>query len=197
MGWTATASGPDWRSTSRAASIHESRLRRELAVGTPRTLAYPAGPYLGVRRADVGEVGRDAGRTGAHADHSWRAPVAGHHRPAGSRQVDSGRGADGRTRSAGGAGAHGRLPPRRDAAAPPRPARPQGRTRHLRLRRLSGPAAPAARPYRRRRLRSGVPPRDREPIAGAIAIPRSTPLVITEGNYLLHWKDVRALLHEV
>jgi len=36
-----------------------------------------------------------------------------------------------------------------------------------------------------------------EPIAGAIAIPRSTPLVITEGNYLLHWKDVRALLDEV
>jgi len=36
-----------------------------------------------------------------------------------------------------------------------------------------------------------------EPIAGAIAIPRRTPLVITEGNYLLHWKDVRALLDEV
>ena len=36
-----------------------------------------------------------------------------------------------------------------------------------------------------------------EPIAGAIAIPRSTPLVITDGNYLLHWKDVRALLDEV
>jgi pantothenate kinase len=36
-----------------------------------------------------------------------------------------------------------------------------------------------------------------EPIAGAIAIPRVVPLVITEGNYLLHWKDVRALLDEV
>jgi pantothenate kinase len=36
-----------------------------------------------------------------------------------------------------------------------------------------------------------------EPIAGAIAIPRDAPLVITEGNYLLHWKDVRALLDEV
>ena len=36
-----------------------------------------------------------------------------------------------------------------------------------------------------------------EPIAGAIAIPHSTPLVITEGNYLLHWKDVRAVLDEV
>jgi pantothenate kinase len=36
-----------------------------------------------------------------------------------------------------------------------------------------------------------------EPIAGAIAIPRNVPLVITEGNYLLHWKDVRALLDEV
>lgn len=36
-----------------------------------------------------------------------------------------------------------------------------------------------------------------EPIAGAIAIPRNVLLVITEGNYLLHWKDVRALLDEV
>jgi pantothenate kinase len=36
-----------------------------------------------------------------------------------------------------------------------------------------------------------------EPIAGAIAIPRDIPLVITEGNYLLSWKDVRELLDEV
>lgn len=36
-----------------------------------------------------------------------------------------------------------------------------------------------------------------EPIAGAIAVPRNVPLVITEGNYLLHWRDVRALLDEV
>jgi pantothenate kinase len=36
-----------------------------------------------------------------------------------------------------------------------------------------------------------------EPIAGAIAVPRNVPLVITEGNYLLHWKEVRKLLDEV
>jgi pantothenate kinase len=36
-----------------------------------------------------------------------------------------------------------------------------------------------------------------EPIAGAIAITRDVPLVITEGNYLLHWQDVRELLDEV
>jgi len=36
-----------------------------------------------------------------------------------------------------------------------------------------------------------------EPIAGAIAVPRGVPLVITEGNYLLHWPQARALLDEV
>jgi len=40
-----------------------------------------------------------------------------------------------------------------------------------------------------------------EPIAGAIAIPRSVPLVVTEGNYLLLdrpcWQDVRPLLDDV
>jgi len=36
-----------------------------------------------------------------------------------------------------------------------------------------------------------------EPIAGAIAVPRAVPLVVTEGNYLLHWAPVRALLDEV
>jgi pantothenate kinase len=36
-----------------------------------------------------------------------------------------------------------------------------------------------------------------EPIAGAIAIPRDVPLVITEGNYLLYWTVVRELLDEV
>lgn len=33
-----------------------------------------------------------------------------------------------------------------------------------------------------------------EPIAGAIAVPRQTPIVITEGNYLLLWDEVRSLL---
>jgi pantothenate kinase len=39
-----------------------------------------------------------------------------------------------------------------------------------------------------------------EPIAGAIAVPRSTPLVVTEGNYLLlddeRWAPIRHLLDE-
>jgi pantothenate kinase len=35
-----------------------------------------------------------------------------------------------------------------------------------------------------------------EPIAGAIAVPRDVPLVVTEGNYLLLWPDVRPLLDE-
>src|SRR3954462_10681560 len=33
-----------------------------------------------------------------------------------------------------------------------------------------------------------------EPIAGAVAVPPDVPLVVTEGNYLLLWEDVRALL---
>lgn len=40
-----------------------------------------------------------------------------------------------------------------------------------------------------------------EPIAGAVAVPRGTPLVVTEGNYLLlaegPWAPVRGLLDEV
>lgn len=40
-----------------------------------------------------------------------------------------------------------------------------------------------------------------EPIAGAIPVPPSVPLVVVEGNYLLvpdqPWAEVRALLHEV
>ncbi|GGS20419.1 nucleoside/nucleotide kinase family protein [Actinokineospora fastidiosa] len=36
-----------------------------------------------------------------------------------------------------------------------------------------------------------------EPVACAVPVPRDVPLVITEGNYLLHWPRVRALLDEV
>ena len=36
-----------------------------------------------------------------------------------------------------------------------------------------------------------------EPIAGAIAVPPLTRLVVTEGNYLLLWPEVAALLDEV
>jgi pantothenate kinase len=35
-----------------------------------------------------------------------------------------------------------------------------------------------------------------EPIAGAIAVPRHVPLVVTEGNYLLLWESVPPLLDE-
>jgi pantothenate kinase len=35
-----------------------------------------------------------------------------------------------------------------------------------------------------------------EPIAGAIAVPADVPLVVTEGNYLLLWDEVRPLLDE-
>src|SRR3954469_17999791 len=35
-----------------------------------------------------------------------------------------------------------------------------------------------------------------EPIAGAIAIPREVPLVVTEGNYLLLWPEIKPLLDE-
>ena len=36
-----------------------------------------------------------------------------------------------------------------------------------------------------------------EPIAGAIAVPRDVPLVVTEGNYLLLWPDIPPLLDEI
>ncbi|WP_329124461.1 nucleoside/nucleotide kinase family protein [Streptomyces sp. NBC_01465] len=36
-----------------------------------------------------------------------------------------------------------------------------------------------------------------EAVAGAIAVPAGVPLVITEGNYLLHWERARALVDEV
>ncbi|MBE2314679.1 nucleoside/nucleotide kinase family protein [Solirubrobacter sp. CPCC 204708] len=35
-----------------------------------------------------------------------------------------------------------------------------------------------------------------EPIAGAIAVPKDIPLVVTEGNYLLLWPEVKPLLDE-
>ena len=35
-----------------------------------------------------------------------------------------------------------------------------------------------------------------EPIAGSIAVPHQTPLVVTEGNYLLLWPEVQPLLDE-
>ncbi|MCX4547412.1 MULTISPECIES: nucleoside/nucleotide kinase family protein [unclassified Streptomyces] len=35
-----------------------------------------------------------------------------------------------------------------------------------------------------------------EPVAGSVAVPPDVPLVVTEGNYLLHWPRARALLDE-
>jgi pantothenate kinase len=35
-----------------------------------------------------------------------------------------------------------------------------------------------------------------EPIAGAIAVTNSVPLVVTEGNYLLYWPEIKPLLDE-
>src|SRR6478735_8986997 len=56
------------------------------------------------------------------------------------------------------------------------------------LRRLRGPEPVVYAPEFRREIE--------EPIAGAIAIPRDVPLVVTEGNYLLLWPDVKPLLDE-
>lgn len=35
-----------------------------------------------------------------------------------------------------------------------------------------------------------------EPVAAAVAVPAAVPLVVTEGNYLLHWPQVHPLLDE-
>ena len=60
------------------------------------------------------------------------------------------------------------------------------------LARLRGPEAVVYAPEFRREIE--------EPIAGAIAVPRDVPLVVTEGNYLLlpdeHWAPIRGLLDE-
>lgn len=59
--------------------------------------------------------------------------------------------------------------------------------RRLRSQRPDGPVVYA--PTFRRDLE--------EPIAGAIAVPARCRVVVTEGNYLLHWPEVRPLLDEV
>jgi len=60
------------------------------------------------------------------------------------------------------------------------------------LARLRGPEAVVYAPEFRREIE--------EPIAGAIAVPRQVPLVVTEGNYLLlqdeRWAPIRGLLDE-
>ena len=60
------------------------------------------------------------------------------------------------------------------------------------LRRIAG-QRPGDRPVYAPTFRRDI----EEPIAGAIAVPASCPLVVTEGNYLLHWPEVRPLLDEV
>jgi pantothenate kinase len=56
------------------------------------------------------------------------------------------------------------------------------------LRRLRGDEPVVYAPEFRREIE--------EPIAGAIAVARDVPLVVTEGNYLLLWPQVRPLLDE-
>jgi pantothenate kinase len=56
------------------------------------------------------------------------------------------------------------------------------------LRRLRGDEPVVYAPEFRREIE--------EPIAGAIAVPREVPLVVTEGNYLLLWPEVRPLMDE-
>src|SRR3954454_19606938 len=56
------------------------------------------------------------------------------------------------------------------------------------LRRLRGDEPVVYAPEFRREIE--------EPIAGAIAVPRSAPLVVTEGNYLLLWPEIKPLLDE-
>jgi pantothenate kinase len=56
------------------------------------------------------------------------------------------------------------------------------------LKRLRGDEAVVYAPEFRREIE--------EPIAGAIAVPNTVPLVVTEGNYLLHWPAIKPLLDE-
>src|SRR3954454_22025805 len=56
------------------------------------------------------------------------------------------------------------------------------------LRRLKGDEPVVYAPEFRREIE--------EPIAGAIAIAREVPLVVTEGNYLLLWPEIKPLLDE-
>jgi pantothenate kinase len=56
------------------------------------------------------------------------------------------------------------------------------------LRRLRGDEPVVYAPEFRREIE--------EPIAGAIAVPRAVPLVVTEGNYLLLWPEIKPLLDE-
>ncbi|MFD0430895.1 nucleoside/nucleotide kinase family protein [Streptomyces zhihengii] len=74
--------------------------------------------------------------------------------------------------------------------------------RHLRRRGIRGPAHPAARPEADTTV--WAPDFDRaveEPVAGSLPVDPGVPLVVTEGNYLLHdgghWARVRPLLDEV
>jgi pantothenate kinase len=57
------------------------------------------------------------------------------------------------------------------------------------LRRLRENAGTVYAPVFDRRLEDSI--------AAAVAVPPEVPLVVTEGNYLLHWPEVRPLLDEV
>src|SRR3954453_1693171 len=75
---------------------------------------------------------------------------------------------------------------RRDRMGAPAPFDPAGYA--ALLRRLRGDDEVVYAPEFRREIE--------EPIAGAIAVGRGVPLVVTEGNYLLLWPEVQPLLDE-
>ena len=115
-----------------------------------------------------------------------------HHRTAGGGQVDDRRSHRGRCRRRCPTGRHGWLPSGSCRAHPARPRRPEGRTGYLRRARVHSIAS---------RLRDDTeavvyaPRSERaieDPIAGAVAIERHVPLVVTEGNYLLVDDGARA-----
>ena len=102
----------------------------------------------------------------------------------------------------GGAGRAGRVPPRPAGARRPRPRRGQGCARDVRRGRLPEPADPARKPPDGSTIYAPEFRREiEEPIAGAIAVPPTAEVIITEGNYLLldtaPWAGVRAVATEV
>ena len=102
----------------------------------------------------------------------------------------------------GGRRPDGRVPPGRVRDRRRRPGHPARRPRHLRPRRLRSAAASDCGPTQEPVVYAPEYRREIEdPVAGAIAVPRACPIVITEGNYLLHpdpaWRRVREQLDEV
>ena len=139
---TASTSSPRATSATRPGIRPESTWGRSAASRSAIHRPYaPRDPHYARPHAARDLRARRADRTGDGPARRDGPGGARHHRPARRRQVHSHRGpalAAARrpgTRR-GRAPADGRLPPRRRPARPPRTPRPQGRTRHLRRRRL-------------------------------------------------------------